>query len=193
MITRTTLAMALVLLLPLAPACGGNGNNGQPDADTGVDVVNDVVDADVPVDMPTDAIECGPCATGEACLLVTITRAADDSSQPWVLWPTEADGVGTLIVSAVSESTILARETVADANYVPSGSSYTVSLCVTPGFVMVWAFLDDDGDAASDAWYSADYLDSCLGLNGACNRCVDVTALAGEDNPVSADLVRSCD
>lgn len=215
MMKSKTLAMVLVILLPLAQACGGDGNNGQPDADTGVDIVHDSVDADVPmdtpldpgtdtpvdttteadapVDTPTDGAGCGPCATGEACLLVTITRAADDSSQPWVVWPSEADGVGTLIVSGVRESTTLARETVADANYVPSGSSYTVSLCVTPGAVEVRAFLDDDGDAASDATYSADYLDSCLGLNGECYRCVDVTAVAGEDLPVSADLVGSCD
>jgi hypothetical protein len=68
-----------------------------------------------------------------------------------------------------------------------------VDLCVTPGDVEVRAFLDDDGDAASDATMSADYLDSCLGTNDGCFRCVNATAVADGTVDVGAQLVGSCD
>ena len=194
---------ALAIILLLLPACLGGEDNDGSGSVTANDVVDSGVQRDVPadvatetnqpVDAATDTLECGPCAGGEACLLVTITRAVDDSYQPWNVWPPDADGVGILIVSAVRESATLARETVPNADFVSAESSETVSLCVTPGAVEVRAFLDDDGDAAADATYSADFLDSCLGTNDECFRCVDVTAVAGEALSVTAELVGSCD
>lgn len=194
--TRTIASLACLMLL-------GCDQEGSPAGDTGTDTVVDTgtdttadVPAETPVDVPVDTApdssEC-TCDPSQGCILATITRQADDSMQPWVVWPSEADGTGTLIVSAIADTTTLARETVNGASYVAADASNTVELCVTPGAIEVRAFLDDDLDASSDATYSADYLDSCLGENDGCFRCVNTSVAAGETATVSADLVGSCD
>ena len=199
--TRIIAVLAACALLVLA-GCDQDSSAGDtimewvadtPDStpDTTADVPAEIP-ADSPTDTTPDSSEC-TCDATDGCIVVTITRQTDDSMQPWVVWPTEADGTGTLIVSAISGSTTLARETVADASYVSGDASYTVELCVTPGAVEVRAFLDDDLDAASDATYSADYLDSCMGENDGCFRCVNTTVAAAETVTVGADLVGSCD
>ncbi len=192
--TRTTLALASAALVLFA-GCDQELTTADTVLDTGIDTSADPsadVLADTSADTPADSTGCS-CDVSQGCVLVTVTRQADTSMQPWVVWPADADGTGTLIVSATRESTTLARETVTGASYVAAGASNTVELCVTPGAVEVRAFFDDDLDASPDATYSADYLDSCLGENDGCFRCVNTTVAAGGTVSVSADLVGSCD
>lgn len=179
-----------------------------PDPQDDPDGVTDVREDDITVpdtldaeDIPADEIgdpgpdarACAGCGPENACLMVEVTRAEDDSFQPWVLWPDDADGIGTLIAHAVRESAVLARETLAGADMTPESASYAINMCVTPGTVEVIVFLDDDEDVRPDTIYSADYLDSCMGLNGECYRCVELAATTGEDIDVTAELVSSCD
>src|SRR5688572_2096046 len=68
------------------------------------------------------------CASGEGCLRPTVTRSPDTTLQPWVVWPSEADGKGTLIVSVVDAGTVINRITVANADMLPASASYPVDL-----------------------------------------------------------------
>lgn len=132
---------------------------------------------------------CGACQATEGCLQVEVTRAADTSMQPWVAFPGQADGTGTLIISAVSMSTVYQRVSIMGANMVPASASYRADLCVPPGAMQVRAFLDDNGNAAPNDTSSADFRDSCLGAP----RFVAVSVTQGQQVPVAAPLARTCD
>lgn len=208
-------AVFIVAGFAAAPGCGddddgtdvgpddaGDTTDGgaDADADVGADADADADDAGADADGDDDdggggdtTRACPGCAATSGCLAVEVTREADTSMQPWVVWPTEADGTGTLIVSALQGTTVVARETYPGADMTGATASYTVPLCVPPGESEVRVFLDDDLDAAADATYSADYLDSCMGEHDGCFRCIRATAAAGEDVPVTAPLRGSCD
>jgi hypothetical protein len=158
-----------------------------------VDVdASDPANEDVPPDAEPDARPCPDCTAANACIAVEITRTAEEANLPWVVWPSEADGAGTLIVHAVMGSDVLARATVEDADMAPADARYEAPLCVAPGTVQVIVFLDDNGNAPADLVYSADYRDTCMGP-GDCYRCVELTVAAGEDAAAEAVLYGSCD
>src|SRR5258706_11630356 len=103
------------------------------------------------------------CATGEGCLRPTVTRSADTSNQPWLVWPSEADGKGTLIVSAVDAGTVIIRVPMPNADMTPAAASYEFDLgCVPAKTLTPSAFFDDNENAPADAWFSSDYRDSCM-------------------------------
>ena len=165
-------------------ACGDDGGGGDDDDD---DVAADGGNVDGGPDGA--AATCGACADGEGCLLPTVTRTIDTSAQPWTVWPDEADGVGTLIVSASQATTVVARETVADADMTIEAPSYPVDLgCVPAGSLTLRAFLDDNLTAKPTDTFSSDYRDSCM-----LDRAPTFVIQAGLVNEVSLALNNSCD
>jgi hypothetical protein len=137
---------------------------------------------------------CSGCNAGEGCLLVEVTRTADDSNMPWIVWPSEADGKGTLIVTAVEQASgggaREERYTVADADFTSSSASYPVDLgCLPAADFKVHTFLDDNNNAQPNAVYSADYRDTCPGAP----RAKDVTVTAGQQAKLVVQLANSCD
>jgi len=134
------------------------------------------------------------CSSDKQCIRVTVTRMSDTSRQPWVLWPTQADGTGTLVVSAVTPTyTLQDRVRIPDANFLPPDARYGVALCVPPGTSTVRAFLDHGNDEVPGAVTSSDYLDSCADGSAACFRCFSVPVNAGTDVNLNVGLARSCD
>jgi hypothetical protein len=132
---------------------------------------------------------CQGCAASEGCVSVEVSLAADDSKQPWKVWPTEADGVGTLVVSAFDPgSSKLVRVTLSNVD-VKLGPQTALLNCVPAVTVEVRAFLDDNNNAQPDAYYSADYRDSCPPAP----RKVDVAVSAGSTASASIQLAQSCD
>ncbi len=197
----TPSALAALLLLWGAGCRDGESHyfDGGPDADADVDADVDA-DADTDADAETDAADdadedgategCSSCDPAEACIEVNVTRAADDSMQPWVLWPTEADGVGTLVVTATDPSSdVIARATAAGVDVTDEDALVVVELCADPSASRLVIFLDDDEDADESTVWSADYLDSCL----ASPREVAISPAAGELLVVDAVLNNSCD
>ena len=129
------------------------------------------------------------CAAGQGCVRPTVTRTSDDSLQPWVVWPTEADGMGTLIISAAQGPTTLARITVDDADVTSSTYRYQADLGCHPAATLTMrAFLDDNGNAEATATFSSDYLDSCL-----LERQPTLAVQAGAVNEIELALNNSCD
>ena len=113
---------------------------------------------------------CAGCAADEGCVKVAVVRIEDTSMQPWE-WPgiIDVDGLGTLIVSAVmiadeGQPKVLSRETVADADMLPSDARYVVDLgCVPAGQPLnLIAFLDIDTDASDEDWHSGSFGDACM-------------------------------
>lgn len=134
------------------------------------------------------------CSTGKQCLRVTVGRASDTSKQPWVLWPTQADGTGTLVVSAVTDRYVLEdRVRIPNANFRAADASYGVALCVLPGTPQVRAFLDHGDDEDPRQVTSSDYLDSCALGKAACFRCFNVPVSAGTIVDLKIDLATTCD
>lgn len=134
------------------------------------------------------------CGSGKQCLRVTVTRAADTTRQPWVVWPTQADGTGTLVVSAATRSLVVQdRVRIPNANFRPADASYGVALCVPPGTSEVRAFLDHGNDEDPRQVTSSDYLDSCAPGSAACFRCFDVSVTAGTDVDLGIALATTCD
>lgn len=163
-----------------------------PDATDTVDAV-DTVEEDAASDPEPDARACADCDAANACITLEITRVAEDDYLPWIVWPSEADGVGTLIVHAVRGTTeVLARSTISGADMTAVDASYTTNLCVTPGTLQIIVFLDDNENAPDTLIYSADYRDTCMGP-GECYRCIELTVSAGEDTGAEAQLYGSCD
>ena|SRR6187402_83853 len=110
------------------------------------------------------------------------------------MWPTQADGTGTLVVSSVTTPfAVQDRVRIPNANFLPADASYGVALCVPPGTSKVRAFLDHGNDEDPGQVSSSDYLDSCAAGSAACVRCFDVPVGAGTDVNLSIALVRSCD
>lgn len=164
--------MILASLL-IVSACGGDDGAGGPDAGPAVDA-------------PPTACTCG---AGEGCLAITVTRTADVSAQPWTVWPAEADGTGTLIVSAREGVTNHARVTSPGANMTPAAASYRVDLgCVPATTLTLGAFLDDNLNAMPNDTFSSDYRDSCMLM-----RQPTQVIVAGVANDVTLALNNSCD
>jgi hypothetical protein len=137
---------------------------------------------------------CSGCNAGEGCLLVEVTRSADDSKMPWIVWPAEADGKGTLIVTAVEQSSgggaREERKTVTDADFTSASASYQVDLgCLPAADFKVHTFLDDNNNAQPNTVYSADYRDTCPGAP----RAKEVTVKAGQQAKLVVQLANSCD
>jgi hypothetical protein len=121
-----------------------------------------------------------------------VTRAPGTSQQPWIKWPTVADGVGTLVVSASQNGTVTARVTVANADMRNADASYEVELgCPDSGRYVLRAFLDDDGNAAAADVTSSDYRDSCMG--GAVPETVELDVTTGTRSHAELELYQSCD
>jgi len=174
----TLLRCCLVLVATLT-GCGGGGDGDRPDAGAAPD--------SAPVDAPSAA--CTGCAAGEGCLIVDVTRTADTQFQPWIVWPAEADGVGTLVVAAVSGITTVARQTVDNADMTPAEAHYVVDLgCVPSGQIGPRVFLDDNLNAMSTDVFSSDYRDSCL-----LDRQPTFAVTTGINNTVMLQLNNSCD
>src|SRR5688572_8240742 len=80
-----------------------------------------------------------PCTCenpSDGCARVAVRSGADVSNQPWTLWPDEADGRGTLIVSAYSSTggSYFVWVGVPDADFSRLGNVYTVDLtCIQSG------------------------------------------------------------
>ncbi len=174
---RMTLRCCLVLLVGLS-GCGGSGDDDAPDGGAAADAA--------PVDAP--AAVC-TCTAGEGCLIVDVTRTADTQFQPWVVWPAEADGVGTLVVAAVAGTTTIARETVDNADMTPADAHYVVDLgCVPAGAIGPRVFLDDNLNAMPTDVFSSDYRDSCL-----LDRQPTFNVTAAVENTAMLQLNNSCD
>lgn len=110
------------------------------------------------------AFTCTGCAATEGCIRVAVSRNADESTKPWTVWPQEADGQGTLVVGATAPNTttVLARQTVANANFTAGTAHDDVDLnCLAPGSLQVRAFLDDNNNASATTVQSSDYPDTC--------------------------------
>lgn len=163
---------AIASMIFLVAACGGGGDD---DDDSGG------------IDAPPAA--CTACTAGQGCLAITVTRTADVSTQPWTVWPAEADGMGNLIVSAREGTTVRARMAVANVNMVPASASYRVDLgCVPASALTLGAFLDDNLNAAAGDTFSSDYRDSCM-----MDRQPMRTIQAGVNNDIDVALNNSCD
>jgi len=173
-------------LLGGAPSDGGAPLNGGEPSDGGV--------ASYGGDDGLPPTGCA-CASDQACIVVTVNRTADTSRQPWVLWPAQADGVGILRVSSVSESyTIQDKAIVVGASFVDADASYQVPLCVPPGKNQLRAYLDDNEDENPNQPSSGDYLDSCSAPpSAACFRCYNVDTSAGAKLRQTISLAQSCD
>ena len=136
-----------------------------------------------------DAPPACACAGGQGCLTITVTRTTDVTNQPWTVWPNEADGAGTLIVSAREGASVRARMTVATANMVPATASYRVDLgCVPASTLTLGAFLDDNLNAGAADTFSSDYRDSCMLM-----RQPTQIIVAAAHNDVALALNNSCD
>lgn len=129
------------------------------------------------------------CPAGEGCLRVTVTRNAADAQQPWVVWPTMADGVGTLVVGARAAAAVRARQTVPMTDVKPKEFRAVVDLgCVSAGALTVTAFLDDNQNAQATDVSSSDYLDSCM-----LDRQPMFTVTTGQTTAPGLALNQSCD
>jgi hypothetical protein len=125
--------------------------------------------------------------TTHGCIESGVTRAADATSLPWRLWPAEADGRGTLIVSAYSAAATHYGQA-ANVDFTGASASYVVEVgCVPAGTYTMSAFLDDDGDDLSSRT-SSDYVDSCP-----MTRQASVTVSAQTTTRQDFVLVNSCD
>lgn len=134
----------------------------------------------------------GGAPGGDACIEATVIRALGDSQQPWVKWPTFADGVGTLVVSASRDGAVSARVTAPNSDMRSAQASYVVELgCPGPGTYVLRAFLDDNGNAAAMDVMSTDYRDSCMG--GTVPESVEVTVASGRTARAELALYQSCD
>jgi hypothetical protein len=116
----------------------------------------------------TAAPTCGDCDSGEGCVGVEVVRVVDTSLQPWE-WGggvIGTDGIGTLIVSAVTtdDNEILSQATVADADMLPPDARYIVDLGCLPADAPfnLTAFLDDDMNAQNGEWISTSFSDACM-------------------------------
>jgi hypothetical protein len=132
------------------------------------------------------------CEASEACIKVTVTRDANISNQPWVLWPTQTDGTGTLTVSA-SAASLHDKVTLPAVSFVAADSVQGVALCVPAGATNVRAFLDEEELENPNGVTSSHYLDSCAPGAGQCFRCYSVTATAGAEIDLAIALKHSCD
>jgi hypothetical protein len=182
--------MLMVVPILLAVACGSSDpapdaklqGDGQPTGDG----PKPSTDGNPAGDSPGASCACG---SSQGCILAVVTRVADEKNLPWKIWPSEADGAGTLIVSATQGTTVLARKSVANADLKTAGAKYEVDLgCVATGASDVRAFLDDNGNAGASDTFSADYRDTCLGA-----RKVTVTVEDGKQVRVELPLANSCD
>lgn len=177
-------AGALALLLAVA-ACGGDDDGGR-DSSPFVDASD--LDAPPPPDALTADCACGDT---QGCLTLIVGRTADDSMMPWVLFPSEADGTGTLIASAAHDPTTLARRLIEDVDLVsvPARTTTVALGCVPAGDVTVRVFLDDQPNAEPADITSADYRDTCL-----LDRAPTATVAGGARTTfVSLSLARTCD
>lgn len=186
MMNRTKLVwIALALVTVGGASCGGDDDGGGADAAAGVDGSPGV---DGAAGLDGTAASC-TCAPGQGCLTLVVGRTASDADKPWVLWPKEVDGVGTLIASASSEVTTLQMRSVADADYTDAGASQTIALgCLPAGTVIARVYLDDNGNAAPEETFSSDYRDTCL-----LDRAPEATIAAGETTTLELAFERSCD
>jgi hypothetical protein len=129
------------------------------------------------------------CATTSSCLRATVTRTGNTATQPWIAFAGQADGVGTLIVSATQGATVVSRKTYDNADVKPASASFMFDLgCIPTGMVTVRAFLDDNGDAMATETSSADYHDSCM-----LDRSPTATITAGAITTLTLPLNNSCD
>ena len=133
---------------------------------------------------------CMPVSGSEGCLFVSVTRAADQTNQPWRLFPDEADGVGTLVVAAYDGTgSYEARRTIMGADMNPADAKYDLNLgCVSVGTKTLGVFLDDNEDATGSSVSSSDYHDSCP-----MDRSPMVNIVTNITTPVAVVLANSCD
>ena len=176
---------ALIVVALLLAACGGDDDGGG-DSSPFVDASD--LDAPPPPDALTDDCACGDTS---GCLTLIVGRTADDTMMPWVLFPKEADGTGTLIASASNPPTVLARRAIEDVDLVsiPARTNTIALGCVPAGTVTMSVFLDDQPNAEPADVTSADYRDTCL-----LDRSPTATVTGGDHTTfVSLSLARTCD
>ena len=131
--------------------------------------------------------DCPACEAGEGCVSVAVSLAADDSSQPWVLWPDAADGVGALRASVTISGETWQRTTEqVDLN--AATGSLDLALCSGTGSGTLSVFFDENDNAGEAATTSSDYLDSC-----GTDRAVQIQVTAGKTFEVPFELGGSCD
>ena len=131
------------------------------------------------------------CATGEAHVVVAVDTLSD--YLPWLMWPDDADGEGNLVVALTTENGSVYRESILPANIATGSEAFALDFCTQYSSGKVEAFLDDDLDAAPGATFSGDYLDTCMGTNGECFRCMNVEFSPNTVTEVRAVLEGSCD
>jgi hypothetical protein len=136
---------------------------------------------------------CPGCAAGQGCLEVQVTRVADESTMPWTLWPTEVDGVGTLVVGLKERNGGSGgqpeRRTVSAADFTDPSAFYTVDFGCQPTLDFeARAFLDDDEDGGAEAISSIDYHDACPAI-----RYIKLSITAGDKLNAAFKLAGSCD
>ncbi|MBC8132808.1 MAG: hypothetical protein H7X95_07485 [Deltaproteobacteria bacterium] len=128
----------------------------------------------------------------DGCLFATVSRAAGDTQQPWVKAPLWADGVGSLVVSAVLNGNVSVRKMLANIDLKDASARHTVDLgCPGPNSYVVRAFLDDNVNAGPNDMTSTDHLDSCMG--GAVPEKIEVVVRPGQTANVELVLYQSCD
>lgn len=182
---RITGAVLMALLAWLALVAGCSDDAAPSDAVAGGD--GPTIDSGPLPDAPP--VLCQSCAVSEGCVSVDVSLSPDESKQPWQLWPNEADGVGTLVVSAFDPaSSKLVRVTLSNVD-VKLGPQTVLLSCVPAVTVEVRAFLDDNNNAQPDAYSSADYLDSCPPAP----RKVDVAVSSWSTASAAIQLTQSCD
>ena len=126
------------------------------------------------------------CPSGAGCILAYVSRSDDDSAQPWVVVPAEADGIGTLRFSI--EGTEEDREWFVErVNLRSVGSYYQIPMCVAPITGTLRVYLDDNLNADGETLGSSEYVDSCPAV-----PATAVTIVAGNTLEIPVILNNSC-
>ncbi len=130
------------------------------------------------------------CPLGQGCLRANVSRAADQSMQPWVAFAAMgSDGVGTLIVSVLTGTTVVQRSAITGADLKPAANVYPVDFgCLDANTYTLHAFLDDNLNAAPDDNSSSDFHDSCP-----VDRAPTKTVADAQIGTVAIELANSCD
>lgn len=179
---KPLLVVALGCVLTLTLGCSDDGGGGGPDASDGGGGGESA-----------GQTSCPGCAAGQGCLEVQVTRSSEESTMPWFLWPTEVDGVGTLVVGLKElnggQGGQPERRTISAADFTDPSAIYTVDFGCQPTLdIEVRAFLDDNENAGSEAISSIDYHDACPAT-----RYIKLSITAGDKLKAAFKLSGSCD
>jgi hypothetical protein len=189
--TRWAMAMAMGGIVPVLSFGCGDEDGETISGSTGGVSNSGVGGSFVAVGAPDGArtvegmADCPPCEEEQGCVSIAVDLADDDSTQPWVAWPEEADGVGTLRV-AVTISGEVWQQAQEEADLL--AGTVNVALCAGTGNGTLSVFLDDNDNAGEAATTSGDYLDSC-----GRDRALQVQVTAGKTFAVPFELAGSCD